>query len=97
MLSYVNVVSICHLILSKEQTYTSDQPQDIDVLCVQPNEIAQNAVEPIFLEIWILQQFEQFHLAVHIKCQCPVDQHGLRWMQNMLEQNYIVHLSSSQS
>ena len=25
------------------------QPQDIDVLCVQPNEIAQNAVEPIFL------------------------------------------------
>ena len=23
--------------------------QDIDVLCVQPNEIAQNAVEPIFL------------------------------------------------
>ena len=25
------------------------KPQDIDVLCVQPNEIAQNAVEPIFL------------------------------------------------
>ena len=23
--------------------------QDIDVLCIQPNEIAQNAVEPIFL------------------------------------------------
>ena len=23
--------------------------QDIDVLCVQPNEIAQNVVEPIFL------------------------------------------------
>ena len=29
--------------------YPYGKPQDIDVVCVQPNEIAQNAVEPIFL------------------------------------------------
>ena len=52
-----------------------DKPQDIDVLCVQPNEIAQNAVEPIFLAS--LQHFEQFHLVVHIKRQCPVDKRKL--------------------
>ena len=51
-------------------------PQDIDVLCVQPNKSVQNHVEPIFLvgllEIWVLQHFEQFPLVVHIKHQCPV-------------------------